>query len=194
MPNVALFGLDTKTSFQLAKLQRAIVKMNKGALTKAGKAIRAHARDSIKFGGEARFNIPKTTKEVREEQRRLWRELYHWRKNGKRGPRPKLLTRDLLRALEKTSRPGKPPFDHTGYLKKSIAYNVTADGTDVIVGPQLHTNRRGKDVLKALEHGGTSKNAWHISKYIKPRPFMKPALDGQRQRLAKYWKDAFAKL
>lgn len=63
-----------------------------------------------------------------------------------------------------TSRPGRPPFSHTGTLKKFIYFSYDPARKSVVIGPTLAGPMSGAPA--ALEHGGAG---------VRPRPFMGPA-------------------
>lgn len=78
------------------------------------------------------------------------------------------------------SRPGQPPRDKTGDLRRNINYGV--DGKSVIVGPRL-LPKRSADVTPSLESGGISFDANGQRHYIERRPFMGPALNRIARRM-----------
>jgi hypothetical protein len=80
------------------------------------------------------------------------------------------------------SRPGEPPHDRTGILKRFIRYAVNESGSLVIVGP-MYLQRMSQGVPAALERGGVSVSASGTSLTIKPRPFMAPAFDRMRRQV-----------
>jgi len=67
------------------------------------------------------------------------------------------------------SPPGAPPNADTGQLMKSIAYQVSGDGTEGVIGTPL--------TYGLLLEMGTSRMA--------PRPWLQPALDQSRDEVKK---------
>lgn len=180
-----------KCAFDTNRLVKKLKTANRKGLRNAGYAIMNRAKKSIVDGGATRFKFRKTTKWLLSEKKKYFKALAVWKKGGRLSPRPK--PEEFTRGLEKTSKPGQPPVSHIGHLKKSIAFNIDADGTSMIVGPQIHRSKKGKDVLKALEEGGTSRNAWGIPMKVSARPYMRPALEKERRKIVESWRNALNK-
>ncbi|MFA5291950.1 MAG: hypothetical protein WC496_02835 [Phycisphaerae bacterium] len=93
------------------------------------------------------------------------------------------------------SRPGKPPLSHTGLLKRFIMYAYEPSKETVVVGPVLLGGRQGKDAPHTLEFGGSAKaNSRRLggrrNVFIKPRPYMYPALEKNQQTICKILKNS----
>ncbi len=73
-----------------------------------------------------------------------------------------------IKTRKGTSRPGRPPFSHTGTLKKFIYFSFDPAHKSVVVGPTLAGPASGAP--EALEHGTGRTRA---------RPFMTPAFDAE---------------
>ena len=69
------------------------------------------------------------------------------------------------------SAPGEPPRSHSRILPNSIYYAYDPVTKSVWIGPIAFKSRPG-EATGALEHGGVSRG-----RYVKARPFMKPAYD-----------------
>ena len=82
---------------------------------------------------------------------------------------------EKLRSSKSRSRPGQPPHDHTGLLRRFILFNVDKQNKSVVIGPKL-LNRKSKNVAESLEKGGVSQNVKGRSVRIVARPFMVPTL------------------
>lgn len=78
----------------------------------------------------------------------------------------------LIRTSRGTSRPGQPPYDHTGLYRNFIRYAL-APGPTLLTGPTL-VSRKSRDVVRALEHGGVSLTATGERIVVRARPVMAP--------------------
>ena len=88
----------------------------------------------------------------------------------------------------RTSRPGRPPYSHTGLLKRFIFFAYDADRQSVVIGPvKLHKNDGKAPSL--LEHGGTAVRQRRRRRY-RPRPYMQPAFDAELPTLPELWKNS----
>ena len=94
------------------------------------------------------------------------------------------------------SKPGSPPYSHTGLLKRNIFYEVDRFRLTASIGP-VRLNAKGKDVPAALEYGGKSQSLGWAPRgkrrkartlKVKARPFMGPALKKVQTKLVKYWR------
>lgn len=72
------------------------------------------------------------------------------------------------------SRPGEPPHNKVGTLKRFILYSYDKESNSVVVGAKL-LKRKSRDAAKALEHGGTSLTTKKKPIRVAARPFMEPA-------------------
>ena len=100
-------------------------------------------------------------------------------------------------AHNQVSKAGKPPLSHCGLLKNYIWYSYDKSNRSVVVGP-VALNAKGKDVPHTLEYGGYSEEKgrrWTGTKnvFIKPRPYMAPALDKHTPAIAAMWKNSISK-
>lgn len=90
-----------------------------------------------------------------------------------------------------TSRPGKPPYDHTGLLKRNIFFAYERSRHSVVIGPVALNQRSG--VPELLEYGGRAmrkiKGKMKRVTY-KPRPFMGPAMARNLPALPAMWADS----
>lgn len=82
----------------------------------------------------------------------------------------------LIQPRVMVSRPGKPPTDQTGRLKRSIRYDVDGQRKSVVVGP-VGLASRSRNAVKALEFGGVSTNSKGQQRRVEARPFMRPAFE-----------------
>lgn len=60
-----------------------------------------------------------------------------------------------IKKRQGTSKPGDPPYSHTGLLKNFIFFSYDPHQKSVIVGPEKLTRRGAEGAPKALEYGGT---------------------------------------
>ncbi len=79
--------------------------------------------------------------------------------------------RSSIKKKKGTSKPGAPPFSHTGTLRK-ILFGYDARNKSVVTGPVLAGSQSGAP--ENLEYGGWAKLRGKSVK-VKPRPFMAPA-------------------
>ena len=66
----------------------------------------------------------------------------------------------------RASKPGFPPGDVTGILKKTIFFSFDDSRRTVVIGPIKTSGTKGRNVPETLEYGRGR---------IRPRPFMVPA-------------------
>jgi len=93
------------------------------------------------------------------------------------------------------SKPGKPPFSHTGLLRNYIYYSFDFQARSVLVGP-VALNAKGKDVPRTLEYSGNTKiktKQGNKTVHIAARPFMAPALIVNQPKMAALWKNSVRK-
>jgi len=107
------------------------------------------------------------------------------------------------RSMKKTrgpSAPGSPPHAHEGHLRRFIFFAYDRPINDVVVGPVAFRRRFGGMTLPELmEFGGririkrrskrTKKQKMVVAMYP-ARPFMHPALERSRPRIAEFWRDS----
>jgi phage gpG-like protein len=102
------------------------------------------------------------------------------RLTARRSLRPGRGKRALAKGASIASDPGSPPFSPTRLLKNSILYQV--EDENVIVGP----NKKEISLIGNVhEFGGVEKGRRYPA-----RPFMGPAFEKLRPRLAKFWADS----
>jgi hypothetical protein len=154
------------------------------------------------------FDRPKVVKALKSANRRILSDT---------GKDIRTKSRDSIktRSYDTNSRPGKPPFDHTGFnlqrlnrqrkkaglervkRKKSsfnqglrgILYAYNAASESVIVGP-VGFGGSGRTVPSILEIGGSTTNAKGEMIRIQPRPFMEPAMKKVLPSLPEKWRSS----
>jgi hypothetical protein len=100
--------------------------------------------------------------------------------------------RTSIRPRRGTSRPGQPPFSHTGLLRQGILFAFDPVRRSVVIGP-VRLNQMQGDAPRLLEIGGS---AWRqrsgrlIHVQYRARPFMHPAFDAELARMSTLWRDA----
>ena len=98
-------------------------------------------------------------------------------------------SRESIRKRKGTSKPGRPPFSHTGVLKKFLFFGYDADRRSVVIGPVIAPGKAGK-APPVLEHGGKVSLPTGNQADIAPRPFMAPAFEKEKATLPLLWKDS----
>ena len=91
-------------------------------------------------------------------------------------------------ARSRISRPGRPPYSHTGLLKRFLFFAYDADRQSVVIGPVLLRKGDGK-APSLLEHGGVAVRKRKRRRY-RPRPYMQPAFDAELPALPGLWKNS----
>lgn len=90
------------------------------------------------------------------------------------------------------SRPGDPPFSHTGLLRDFIFYAFDLGRRSVVIGPARLTGR-SNTAPHALEYGGPSRAPNGVIVNIRKRPYMNPAFTLAQKELPKFWREAARK-
>ncbi len=98
-------------------------------------------------------------------------------------------SRKSIRKRKGTSKPGRPPFSHTGVLKRFIYFGYDSDRRSVVIGPVIAPGKLGK-APAALEHGGKVSLPTGNKTEIAPRPFMQPAFEKEIKLVPKIWADS----
>ncbi len=93
-----------------------------------------------------------------------------------------------IRKRKKTSAPGQPPTSHTGFLKRFIFFSFEPNRKSVVIGP-MRLNQKTADAPHVLEYGGTA-TIKDEKVNIRPRPYMGPAFNKEKQKLPQLWKNA----
>jgi phage gpG-like protein len=141
-----------KTTWDTKQLEAAVQKRKVESISHFGGKVRLTAQRSIKKMGAAR-----------------------------KEPTGKRAKAKWLEELRKrtASRPGTPPYTHTGQLRQAIVYAVSQDKSSVVIGP----NAADMDQVGGLhEFGGT-----RFGKTYPARPFMGPALEKIQPELPAFW-------
>ncbi len=101
-----------------------------------------------------------------------------------------------IRKRKRASSAGEPPSSHSGLLKKFIFFGYERDRRSVVIGP-ARLNQKIGDAPHALEHGGVSTVVEGLRGRrrkrrvrIKARPFMGPAFEKEKPKLAAMWRDS----
>ncbi len=143
----------------------------------AGRNVRTTARRSIRPARQ------KTAAELTDIERREYeRRLRRWQKQGRSGPRPK---RPLA-----PSQPGQPPRSVTGLLRNFLFYVYDPETQSVVIGP-ARLNGGDGTAPSLLEFGGSARSRrYRATVRIAARPYMQPALETERPKLAALWRNA----
>jgi phage gpG-like protein len=100
--------------------------------------------------------------------------------------------RTSIRKRKGTSKPGRPPYSHTGLLRRWILFGYDRNHDSVVVGPVGFKRSKAPNVL---EFGGVANRPrwWrrrrNLSRKlrVRARPFMGPALEKERDKLPALW-------
>jgi len=106
-------------------------------------------------------------------------------------------TRDKIAATRRKGKwTGGPPSSHTGLLRRLIFFGYDRSRRSVVIGPQ-RLNQKIGDAPHALEHGGTSTvieglRGKRKKRRVKmaARPYMGPAFEQEKPKLAAMWRDS----
>jgi DNA replicative helicase MCM subunit Mcm2 (Cdc46/Mcm family) len=108
-------------------------------------------------------------------------------------------SRTSIRKRKGTSRPGQPPYSHTGLLRDNIFFGYDPGKRSVVVGPEKLRKGKG-EAPRLLEHGGTTTTRFFDSKRkkygkrrrvrVEKRPYMQPAFDTELKQLPPKWRDS----
>ncbi len=85
----------------------------------------------------------------------------------------------LTSKKDKPAPVGQPVRTRRGQIRRATLYEIEPQRRNVVVGP---TFAQFADVGKAHEYGG-----WYRGEQFPARPFMTPALDRAKSRLASFW-------
>ena len=94
-----------------------------------------------------------------------------------------------IRPSSNTSRPGHPPFSHSGKLRRKIFFIYDPKRRSVIIGPIIYPGKTGK-ALPALEYGGKTDMPSGDLVKIEARPFMGPAFRLNLAVVPSLWRDS----
>lgn len=124
------------------------------------------------------------------------------------------------RPLGYRSAPGSPPFDHVSYIRsqrnrerkrqglaptarpkaldkrgiRAILFGYEPQNNGVVIGPVRFGNRSGSSTVpQLLEFGGRTTRGGGANTRnvrIRPRPFMRPALERELPQLPKRWRNS----
>jgi hypothetical protein len=95
--------------------------------------------------------------------------------------------RSSIRNGRKTSRPGRPPTNRTGTLRRGIMFGLDTQRETVVIGPKLFAGKK-RGILEGLETGGTTPRADGTRQRVDARPFMLPAYKAELPNAPKLWK------
>jgi len=127
------------------------------------------------------------------------------------GRRVRKSAQKSIQIREGAAPPGHPPHGHKTLRRTRVSKSKGTTRTqsvsplrefiyfafeatprpNVVIGPIKLNTKRG-DALKALEHGGTSIITTHgkeVKATISPHPFMKPAMDRERENFPALWRN-----
>lgn len=108
---------------------------------------------------------------------------------GKAGAFVRTSARRSIRKRKAVSQPGSPPSSHNGLLRDGIVFGYDAARETVVVGPRKLRTRGGDGTPTALEFGGTLQRKGELRTY-RPRPFMRPALEGEADKFPGLFRNA----
>lgn len=171
--------------FNSAELRQAIDAGKQKALARGGAIVMRSARKSIKDPG--RIRLAEMTAEERKAFRRRQAIAAYYGKPKPRKPRRRA-----------TSRPGQPPLNQTGLLRRWILFAYDRDRESVVIGPAKIN--RPTMAPSVLEYGGTGiietrkdGKAVTLRARIAARPYMNPALRREASKLPDKWRNAISR-
>lgn len=94
----------------------------------------------------------------------------------------------------KPSRPGTPPGDVIGTLKRFVLFDVDQAKRNVIMGPAWLPRQQSQRTLELLEHGGVRRQRSRrhnrtVTARYPARPFMRPAFNKNTPQAARLLKN-----
>jgi len=101
-----------------------------------------------------------------------------------------------IRKRKKASEPGKSPSSHAGLLKRFIWFGYDMVRRSVVIGPVRLSQKGRGEAPSALEYGGIvtmrprRREGKKTRARIRPRPFMGPAMEKEKQQLPALWRDS----
>ena len=98
-------------------------------------------------------------------------------------------SRKSIRKRKGTSKPGRPPFSHSGVLKRFLFFGYDPHRRSVVIGPVIAPGKAGK-APATLEHGGKVSLPFGNQANIAPRPFMQPAFEKELPNINPLWRDS----
>lgn len=149
--------------FDRPKVIAAVDKARLKYLRTAGGKVRLTARRSIRKPRQMKLGEMST--ELRQKYH-IWE--YYAKKRGRKKPKRPFAS----------SKPGEPPRDQTGLLKRFIFFSFDDRTKTTVVGPAKLNSPSGAP--ERLEYGAED---------MKPRPYMTPALQHHEHAFAAMWKD-----
>ncbi len=155
--------IEVTSFFDTKAVEDAIGKAAKRVLSRVGFLIRRRARQSIKPPRRMQLD------EMSPDRRKKYR-------NRPANERPFA-----------SAKPGRPPRNQTGLLKRTIFFWYDAPSESVFIGP---SRLYSFDRMGALEHGGLTQSAGGKLTRIHAHPFIGPALDEEVPKLDEMWRNS----
>jgi len=101
--------------------------------------------------------------------------------------------RSSIRRRKSSAKPGKPPTNRTGLLKRFLFFGYDHINSEVVIGPmRLNKSKArgtGLTVPALLEFGGTVRRGGETLRY-EPHPYMGPAMEKEAPKFPKLWRNA----
>lgn len=161
-----------------AAFDRAEIKV----FSKIGAFIRSDAQRSIRTPTVERVEIKnlfqnrRPIEELTKKARQRRRIIFNMMERGD-------ISETVVRA--RPSRPGKPPKNVLGTLKRLIFFSLDPGIDGVVIGP-VKVSSSTTDAPHVLEFGGINQD----KKFIAARPYMRPALEKNIPKLESLWQDS----
>lgn len=168
--------------FDSEKVKAAFDRAEIKVFSKIGAFIRSDAQRSIRTPTDERveiknlFNMRRPIGELTKKARQRRHIIFNMMERGD-------ISETIVRA--KPSRPGKPPKNVRGTLKRLIFFSLDPGIDGVVIGP-LKVASSTTDAPHVLEFSGINQD----KRLIKARPFMNPALKKNIPKLEKLWQDS----
>lgn len=149
--------------FDRSKVIKALDRANLRVLNQFGRLVRKQAQGSLKY-------------------------------SDRRSPPGSPPAAHRSRSITKTSRStGKTRKRSVSFLREYLFYSYDDAAKSVVIGPSKLNSTVDSGALPALEYGGSStvrSRGKGRRVRIRPRPFMRPALDAEMPKLAPLWRNS----
>ena len=138
--------------------------------------------------GKIFFNAPKVLRAVDDATRKVFSKFGAYVMTRSR----RSIRKPPKKAKGGASRPGRPPYSHTGALKKFIFFGYDFKSRSVVIGP-TKLSVKNTNAPETLEYGGKAtigKGQKRKDIIVEARPYMGPAYEKEKPKLPGMWADS----